>query len=147
METERQPSLRGKLAVRIRIESRQAGRTDEWRASGHLYAINGAYSLRYAEPDADMGQTTATVKWDDTQIKIIRHGDVQSDLTFRSGMRTAGSYSLPQGRMELELYTHGIDRRLAGGLGSLSWSYDMFAGGAHAGRMRIRLTIEEDRTE
>ncbi|MEF3303254.1 DUF1934 domain-containing protein [Paenibacillus sp. GYB003] len=136
-----------KRSVRIRIESKQAEQTHIRQAEGELYAKNGAYYLRYAEPDTDMGRTTATVKWDDAQVKVIRHGDVRSDLTFRSGERTAGSFELPQGRMEMELYTHGIDRRLQNGLGSLSWSYDMYAGGTHVGRIRLRLTIEEEEGE
>jgi len=136
-----------KRTVRVRIESRQAEQSHVQQAQGELYALDGTYYLRYAEPGSDMGKTTATVKWNESQIKVIRHGDVQSDLTFRSGTRTAGHFSLPQGRMELELYTHGIDRKLSDGVGSLSWSYDMIAGGVHAGRMRLRLTIEEDRME
>ncbi|MFB9754352.1 DUF1934 domain-containing protein [Paenibacillus hodogayensis] len=136
-----------KRRVRVRIESRQSGQKQSWLARGELYAVNGMFYLRYDEPDTDMGRTTATVKWDESHIKVIRHGDVRSDLTFRSGTRTVGSYELPQGRMELEVMTHGIDRKLTDGLGMLSWSYDMVAGGAPAGRMRLALTIEEELTE
>ncbi|WP_158606451.1 DUF1934 domain-containing protein [Paenibacillus ginsengarvi] len=136
-----------KRAVNIRIESKQAEQTQTQQAKGELYEKNGAYYLRYAEPDGEMGQTTATVKWDETHIKVIRHGDVQSDLTFRSGVRTTGGFTLPQGRLEMEMYTHGIDRKLNEGLGSLAWSYDMYTGGAHVGRIRLRLMIEEDRSE
>lgn len=136
-----------KRKVRIRIESKQAGQAHIQHAQGELYHMNDSYYLRYTEPDPDMGRTTATVKWDDYQVKVIRHGDVESDLTFRSGTRTSGTYALPQGRMQLEVATHGIERKLADGLGSLSWSYDMYADGIHAGRIRLRLVIEEDRTE
>lgn len=136
-----------KRNVRIRIESKQANETHTQQAEGELYDVNGTYYLRYEEPGGDMAGTTATVKWNDTQVKVIRRGGAESDLTFRSGTRTIGSYALPQGRMELELYTHGIERKLEGGLGTLSWSYDMYAGGAHVGRIRLRLTIEEERKE
>lgn len=136
-----------KRNVHIRIESKQAGQVHTQHAQGELYFKNGSYYLRYTEPDPDMGRTTATVKWDDAIIKVIRHGDVQSELTFRSGTRTVGSFALPQGRMELEIVTLGIDKTLSEGLGSLSWSYDMYTGGAYAGRIRLRLVIEEERTE
>lgn len=136
-----------KRKVRIRIESKQAEQVHVQQAQGELYSMNDSYYLRYTEPDPDMGRTTAIVKWDERQVKVIRHGDVESDLTFRSGTRTVGSYALPQGRMQLELVTHGIDRKLSDGLGSLSWSYDMYTSGVHAGRIRLRLVIEEDCTE
>ncbi|WP_158289597.1 DUF1934 domain-containing protein [Paenibacillus flagellatus] len=133
-----------KRSVRIRIESKQADQVHVREASGELYDRNGSYYLRYAEPDPELGKTTATVKWDESHIKVIRHGDVESDLTFRSGERTPGSFALPQGRLPLECYTHGIERKLSDGLGSLSWSYDMYADGTYAGRIRLRLTIEEE---
>ncbi|MDF2717495.1 MAG: hypothetical protein K0R28_4420 [Paenibacillus sp.] len=136
-----------KRKVRIRIESKQAEQVHVQRAQGELYHMNDSYYLRYAEPDPDMGRTTATVKWDEKQVKVIRHGDVESDLTFRSGTRTAGTYALPQGRMQLELVTHGIERKLSDGLGTLAWSYDMYTDGVYAGRIRLRLVIEEDCTE
>lgn len=139
-----------KKAVRIRMESKQADQTHVHQADGELYDKNGSWYLLYEEPETDAagpGRIRATVKWDDEQIKVVRRGAVESELTFRSGARTAGSFALTQGRLPLECYTHGIDRRLNGGLGSLSWSYDLYADGAYAGRIRIRLTIEGESTE
>ncbi|MDF2723551.1 MAG: hypothetical protein K0Q59_3226 [Paenibacillus sp.] len=133
-----------KRHVRIRIESKQAGQVQVQHATGELYDKNGSYYLRYAEPDPEMGKTTATVKWDDTHIKVIRHGDVSSELLFRSGTRTTGYYALPQGRMELELATIGIKKSMSEGLGTLSWSYDLYSGGAHVGRIKLGLTIEAE---
>lgn len=136
-----------KRTVRIRIESRQAGQSHVQEAAGELYHKQESYYLRYTEPDSAAGKTTATVKWDDKQIKVIRHGDVQSDLTFISGTRTAGYYVMPQGRMEMECFTLGIERQLSDGLGTLSWSYELYANGVHAGRIRLRLVIEEEQAE
>lgn len=133
-----------KRFVRVRIESRQGSETAVHAAKGELYAKGDAYYLRYAEPDSALGNTMATVKWDNRQLKIMRRGDVHSELTFESGSRTRGSYAIQQGRFELQCYTHGIERKLKDGLGSLSWSYDLYADGVHAGRFRLRLSIEED---
>lgn len=136
-----------KQTVRIRIESRQAGQSHVQETAGELYHKQESYYLRYTEPDSESGKTTATVKWDDKMVKVFRHGDVQSDLTFISGTRTAGYYELPQGRMEMECFTHSIERKLDGGLGTLSWSYELYANGVHAGRIRLRLVIEEEQAE
>lgn len=132
-----------KRAVRIRIESKTGAEHQVHTAEGELYRKNDAYYLRYPEPDPAWGRTTVTVRWDDGGIKVTRRGDVESDLTFRSGTRTFGTYALPQGRLELECYTNGIERRLTDGLGTMSWSYDLYTDGTHAGRIRLRLAIEE----
>lgn len=116
-------------------------------AQGELYARNGSYYLRYTEPDQDFGRTTATVKWDERQVKVIRRGGVESELTFVAGERTAGAFALPQGRVRLEVVTLGVERDMNEGLGTLAWSYDMYTDGDYAGRMRLRLVIEEDRME
>jgi uncharacterized beta-barrel protein YwiB (DUF1934 family) len=46
--------------------------------------------------------------------------------------------------MELELATIGIKKSMSEGLGTLSWSYDLYSGGAHVGRIKLGLTIEAE---
>ncbi|MFK7694861.1 DUF1934 domain-containing protein [Paenibacillus sp. HJGM_3] len=93
----------GKKAVRIRIESQGGGQTSSLQAQGEWYTTpTGANYVRYPEPDPAYGRTTTTVKWSATDIRVLRHGDVESDQTFVSGVRMTGSYKLPPEALEPE---------------------------------------------
>lgn len=136
-----------KRKVRIRVESKQKSDRNVQQMQGELHMLRDVAYWRYAETDPGLGRTMTTVKWDGRQIKIIRHGDVESEMTFSLGERTAGTYALAQGRLRLEMATRKIDCRLEDGLGSLTWSYDLYSDGIHTGRTQVRLLIEEEGTE
>ena len=133
-----------KRAVRIRIESRQEENVNVQQARGHLYLNGGVYYLRYAEPEDELGAVMTTVRWDGEQIRIVRRGSVDSEMTFRAGQRTFGTYALPQGRAMLECRTERIDARIGGGFGTIAWSYDLYIDGMHAGQLGLKLVIEEE---
>ncbi|WP_127589064.1 DUF1934 domain-containing protein [Paenibacillus koleovorans] len=153
-----------KTPVQVRIESSGGGQASKRRVEGELYRTpTGASYVRYPEPDPTMGHTTTTVKWDGPEIRVLRHGEVKSDLTFVVGSRMSGSYWLPQadaahteaapapvlprrshteGRILLESVTRdiSIQEREAGP--SLKWSYELYADGRFTGLYKLRLDIQ-----
>lgn len=153
-----------KKQVRIRIESSVGGQSSKQLTEGDLYdTATGSSYVRYVEPEQSNGLTTTTVKWNESEIKIIRHGEVKSDLTFIKGARMTGSYWLPkssdsfvkssesrsptrgsdpaEGRMLLESVTRSLSRKTVTDGYSLKWSYELYVDGQFAGVYKLRLYI------
>jgi uncharacterized beta-barrel protein YwiB (DUF1934 family) len=132
-----------KRTVRVRVESRGGGQQLAVTSEGELYRTAAHYYVRYPESDPAMGRTMTTVKWNEREIRVIRHGDVQSEQTFAPGQRKPGSYRFPQGQLSLETYTHTMSPRTVDGIGDLAWSYDLYTDGRYAGRYKLKLVIED----
>ncbi|MDO3680705.1 DUF1934 domain-containing protein [Paenibacillus ehimensis] len=125
---EKQQSGAGKRAVRIMLESDSGGErivrqmTGEWFSKGrHAY-------LRYAEPpEAEMGRTVTTVRMEQGEVRIVRHGDVSFEQTFVPGRRHYGYLQTSQGRLELETFTRTLDVAADGPGAPLAvrWSYEL----------------------
>jgi uncharacterized beta-barrel protein YwiB (DUF1934 family) len=152
-----------KKPVRIRIESSGGGQSSKQQAEGELYeTATGSSYVRYVEPGQTNGLTTTTVKWNESEIKIIRHGETKSDLTFIKGARMTGSYWLPKSsdsadsrdplvltrrndptdsRMLLESVTRAISSKTLKDGYSLKWSYELYSDGQFIGVYRLRLDI------
>lgn len=92
-------------------------------AEGILYERPDSWFLRYEEPDRDHGVITATIKFTIDQIKLMRRGAVESDMTFEVGTIHQGFYTTPLIHMELETVTMEILVELREGKGSVVWSY------------------------
>lgn len=118
----------------ISVADKQESRRD---VAAELYLKGDNIYLRY--PEADMGQTTTTVKIGTRQVKILRHGEVSSEQVFVPEAATTGYYQTPQGRIRLEIQTRELDVRLTEGLGTVKWSYDLYFDGNHAGEFKLAL--------
>jgi uncharacterized beta-barrel protein YwiB (DUF1934 family) len=136
--------ITGKQRVRIRIESRQGGQETLQLAQGDMYPKGNHFYIRYEEAETELGRTTTLLKLETGQMRIIRQGDVESEQSFLPGERSIGFYQTNQGRLELEMHTHGMSSDLSHGLGWLSWSYDLIVQGEPAGLYEIKLVIQEE---
>jgi uncharacterized beta-barrel protein YwiB (DUF1934 family) len=112
-----------KYEVHIQMESVWEEETTIQLAEGVLYERSDSWFLRYEEPDADQGAITATIKFTRDQIKLMRRGAVESDMTFERNRTHSGFYSTPLIQMELETLTTEIQVELIEGKGKLVWSY------------------------
>jgi uncharacterized beta-barrel protein YwiB (DUF1934 family) len=137
-------AITGKQRVRIRIESRQGGLETLQLTQGDLYPKGKHFYIRYEEAESELGRTTTLLKLETGQMRIIRHGDVESEQLFVPGERSMGFYQTTQGRLELEVNTHGMSSDLNHGLGWVSWSYDLIVQGEPAGLYEIKLVIQEE---
>jgi uncharacterized beta-barrel protein YwiB (DUF1934 family) len=133
-----------KRRVRIRIESTQDGQQTLQTADGDLYPKGDHVYIRYEEAQSELGRTTTLLKLEPGQIRIIRQGDVASEQTFVPGERRIGFYQTVQGRLELEMQTHGLESEVSQGLGWVTWSYELFVQGEPAGLYEIKLVIQEE---
>jgi uncharacterized beta-barrel protein YwiB (DUF1934 family) len=132
-----------KKSVEIEIHSTSDAQTVVQKAAGEVYVKPDAVYLKYKEPSYDMGQTSTTLKIRPDTIKVIRHGDVQSEQEFSLNKRVLGFYYLPQGRTGLETFTHSMSVQLVEGIGVVTWSYDLSMMGDAQGSYDLRVDIRD----
>lgn len=134
-----------KQQVQLRIESDIDGQVIIQKMKGDLYIKGDTCYYRYEEPEASDSSeptiTTVKVAVADQQIKVIRHGGLQSEQTFQLDKRGLGFYQTPQGDLELEIQTHDITIQLNQGMGQVSWVYDLWVNSELAGNYKLQLNI------
>jgi uncharacterized beta-barrel protein YwiB (DUF1934 family) len=129
--------------VQLQIISKSGDQHIEQNFQAELYVKGTHIYYRYNEVDENMGRTITTLKVEPQQIRIIRHGDIQSEQTFVPQSNRAGSYQTPQGTLELATFTHDISTNLTDQLGDISWSYDLLVSGEQAGTYYLTAKISE----
>ncbi|MGN7384316.1 DUF1934 domain-containing protein [Paenibacillus sp. SAFN-117] len=127
-----------RLTVRSLQEDEETSRT--FTAAWYPKEKNGY--IRYQEEESDMGNTTTTVKVGREEIKVIRHGDLQSEQTFILHRWIPGFYRTQQGIIHLETYTHRLAVHLVDGIGKICWDYELRVQGSSAGRFSLTLDTE-----
>jgi uncharacterized beta-barrel protein YwiB (DUF1934 family) len=132
-----------KRNVEVRIESNSPDQSMIQSVSGDLYLKGEAVYIRYLEPDPTMGDTNTTVKIKGDEVKVIRHGGLNSEQTFSTESIQWGFYQTAQGSLELETRTKTIDIQLEQGIGTVSWSYDLYVSEDYAGKFELKLDIQE----
>ncbi|WP_282938245.1 DUF1934 domain-containing protein [Paenibacillus sp. RC67] len=130
-----------KTAVSVNIESYSEGERVQQRVDGDLYQKSNHYYLRYEESDPEMSGTMTTIKLEQDRIRLLRNGNVRSELTFVQGQTCRGVYEMPQGTLELHTTTNSLSMELADGLGTVDWSYDLYVAGEKSGSFRLKATI------
>lgn len=157
--TDKQTSAAYRRRIDIILESIAAGERVVRRMEGDLFLKREQVYVRYDEPpEAEMGRTVTTLKAEQGELRIVRHGDVRFEQTFIPGKRHIGYLQTPQGRMELETETFSLDVRkdyLLNGLNGISalaapliivWSYKLSVMGEDAGeyRLLLRAALQKD---
>ncbi|ANE45902.1 hypothetical protein SY83_05905 [Paenibacillus swuensis] len=129
--------------VQLTVESRHDGETYVQQVEGSLYRKEGTVYLRYPETDEAMGRTMTTVKIVPMEVKIIRHGEVESDQMFMVGRKLPGTYRTPFTALSLETDTQRIEADIAENTGKLQLNYDLYVNGELAGNYTIKMNYQE----
>ncbi len=130
-----------KQRVSIKLESVSEEETTLQLAKGELYERPGGWFLRYEEPDPDQGVVTSTIKFTYNQIKLMRRGAVESDMSFEVGVTHQGFYTTPMIQMTLETTTTEILVELQEGKGRLRWSYYLLTQNDSSSLRRVTVWI------
>ncbi|MDO3413145.1 DUF1934 domain-containing protein [Saccharibacillus sp. CPCC 101409] len=132
--------------VLIRLRSRQDGETVEQTLAGQVFVKDRSLYIRYEEPSAAGGAegTRTLLKVTDDELKIIRHGEVESEQSFRKGSGLAGFYRSPYTRFALVTHTRELSVRMEGVYGQIDWEYDLEIQDALSARFAVSLTIQEE---
>ncbi|WP_166244285.1 DUF1934 domain-containing protein [Paenibacillus turpanensis] len=136
--------LKKQIKIRIEADHGDGGRVVR-TVRGEWYGKEGAEYIRYHEPEPDMGNTTATIRLTNEEVRVIRHGDFRSEQAFAEGRADTGYFETPQGRMVIENRTLRFDNRSEQGNGTVEWKYEMIAGGEAVGTYTLKMTMQEEK--
>ncbi|GGJ31423.1 DUF1934 domain-containing protein [Paenibacillus hunanensis] len=129
--------------VRLTLRSEQDGEVGTTHMVGQVFAKGNNLYIRYAEPPQPPQQEIrTTVKISNDEIKIMRHGGVESEQTFRPGEQLLGFYQSPFTRFEMETYTRSLHHGLNGITGHIAWEYDLYVHEQLSGRFKVSLHIQ-----
>lgn len=138
--------MQGKSKAKIVVTSRQGVDKTVQELKGEAMVRGGSVYIKYDETEKGPtgGTTRAIVKISSEKIKIMRHGEVESEQTFQKGRRLPGFYRSPFTKFNLSTDTRSLDIRLNGPFGEIVWDYDLYVYEELSGHFNISMIIEEE---
>ncbi|KJD37578.1 hypothetical protein QD46_24240 [Paenibacillus polymyxa] len=132
--------------VRIHLHSHHDGEDVVQELPGEAIVRGKHLYIRYEEPQEspEGGTTRNTVKIGPDELKLIRHGEVQSEQSFALGRRLPGFYRSPYLNLNMSAHTQKLDIRMDGFTGQVSWTYDLYVFEDFSGHFAISLHIQEE---
>ncbi|MGG6312922.1 DUF1934 domain-containing protein [Paenibacillus macerans] len=132
--------------VNIVLTSRQGTDETVQKLKGNAALRDGVAYIRYEEPEPgpDGKQTRTMIKIAGDELKIMRHGGVEAEQTFRSGQRLPGFYRSAFTRFNLSTDTVKLESRLDGAIGVVTWEYELYVYEELSGHFVISLHIQEE---
>ncbi|HEY2493643.1 MAG TPA: DUF1934 domain-containing protein [Paenibacillus sp.] len=130
----------------IQLRSHHEGEEVVQNMLAEVFAKGSVLYVRYEEPEAGPkgGSTRTTIKITPELVKIIRHGEVESEQSYQLDTTLPGFYRSPYTTFNLSTHTHEMKMDIQGGLGRVSWSYDLYVYDDLSGRFAISLYIQEE---
>ncbi|GGO09781.1 DUF1934 domain-containing protein [Saccharibacillus kuerlensis] len=132
--------------VLIRIVSRQDEETVEQTLAGQVFQKEKSLYIRYEEPGADGSRESVRtlLKVTEEELKVIRHGEVESEQSFRKGSSLPGFYRSPYTRFAMVAHTRELRVRMQGPTGEIHWEYELEVQDVISGHFAVSLTIQEE---
>ncbi|GGG09736.1 hypothetical protein GCM10010912_62740 [Paenibacillus albidus] len=137
-----------KYPVSIQLVSLQDGQRNVLNVAGEVISKGPQLYVRYEElqqsPQGESVSVRTTVKISGSELKLIRHGAVQSEQTFEAGRQLPGFYRSPYTQFNLSTQTRKLDVVRKGRDFTVSWDYDLHVYGELSGSFAISLHIQEE---
>ncbi|MGC5777040.1 DUF1934 domain-containing protein [Paenibacillus pabuli] len=132
--------------VQIRLHSRYEGEDVLQEMQGEAVLKGSVLYVRYEEPQTgpEGGITRTTLKLGGQSIKIIRHGEVESEQTFELHRKLPGFYRSPYMSFALSTHTQELELSIQGLSARAAWSYDFYRFDEESGHFAISLHIQEE---
>jgi uncharacterized beta-barrel protein YwiB (DUF1934 family) len=138
----------GKYGASITLESLQDGQKNVMKAAGEVISKGAQLYVRYEEAEqGPRGETVSvrtTIKISGNELKLIRHGSIESEQSFELGRRLPGFYRSPYTQFNLSTETRSLDITREGRSLNVSWEYDMYVYEELSGQFAISLYIQEE---
>lgn len=130
----------------ITICSRQDGEETVEQLQGEVFTKGSTVYIKYEQSVAEPkeGVTRTMIKISDNELKIMRHGMVQSEQTFQQGQRLPGFYRSPFMSFNLSTKTDHLVVKLEETRGDVEWGYDLYVYDDFSGHFSISLHIQEE---
>ncbi|MCQ4088921.1 DUF1934 domain-containing protein [Saccharibacillus sp. JS10] len=137
--------MQGMSRVLITINSRQDEETVEQSLTGQVFQKDKSLYIRYEEPGASGAESIRTlVKVTQDELKVIRHGEVESEQSFRKGEALSGFYRSPYTRFAMIAHTRELGVDMQGFTGKIHWEYELEVHDVISGNFAVSLTIQEE---
>ncbi|MNI41126.1 hypothetical protein D3C73_953710 [compost metagenome] len=138
----------GKYGVSITLESLQDGQKNVQSAAGEAVSRGGQLYIRYEEaeqgPRGEAISVRTTIKISGSELKLIRHGSIESEQSFALGRRLPGFYRSPYTQFNLSTDTRKLEINRTGRSLQVSWDYDLYVYEELSGQFAISLYIQEE---
>lgn len=134
------------IKARIVVTSRQDQEETVQEWMGEAFVKGDTTYIRYEEPEVvpGSGTTRTLVKITGGDLKIMRHGGVESEQTFEVGRRLPGFYRSPLTSFNLSTRTRSLETSLTGATGQVVCEYDLYVFEDLSGHFAISLHIQEE---
>ncbi|WP_310830917.1 DUF1934 domain-containing protein [Paenibacillus pedocola] len=137
-----------KYGASVTLESLQDGQRNVMKAAGEVIARGAQLYIRYEEaeqgPRGESVSVRTTIKISGSELKLIRHGSIESEQSFVLGRRLPGFYRSPYTQFNLSTDTRKLDITREGRSLKVSWEYDLYVYGELSGQFAISLYIQEE---
>lgn len=134
-----------------RIQDKDQQQEHHQQLEGQLYEKEDQTYLRYEEELEGLGQVQNTLKIEDQQVKVIRHGAVTMNHVYRLGETTQGLYHSPLGPLGMETKTTQLQYEpiLDGtsGAGKFLLGYELRLNEEHAGSFTLEIGFKSGKYE
>lgn len=132
--------------VRVRLHSRHQGEDVVQDIPAEAILRGSTLYIRYEEPqESPLGGTTnVTIKIGQAELKLIRHGEVQSEQSFEEGKRLPGFYRSPYTNFAMSTDTSRLTIQREGLTAHVEWDYELYVYEDLSGAFAISLHIQEE---
>ncbi|MEK3945903.1 MULTISPECIES: DUF1934 domain-containing protein [Paenibacillus] len=137
-----------KYDVSITLVSLQDGQRNVMEANGEVTSKGPHLYIQYEEleqgPRGEEVSVRTTIKIAGNQLKLIRHGGIQSEQSFEAGRRLPGFYRSPYTQFNLSTETKKLEVVREGRSLTVAWEYDLYVYEELTGKFAISLHIQEE---
>lgn len=137
-----------KYDVSITLVSLQDGQRNVMEANGEVTSKGPHLYIQYEEleqgPRGEEVSVRTTIKIAGNQLKLIRHGGIQSEQSFEAGRRLPGFYRSPYTQFNLSTETNKLEVVREGHSLTVAWEYDLYVYEELTGKFAISLHIQEE---
>lgn len=137
-----------KYDVSITLVSLQDGQQNVMKVNGEVVSKGRHLYIQYEEmnqgPQGEKVSVRTTIKIAGNQLKLIRHGGIQSEQSFESGRRLPGFYRSPYTQFNLSTETSKLELMREGRSLTVEWEYDLYVYEELSGKFAISLHIQEE---
>ncbi|WP_128895521.1 DUF1934 domain-containing protein [Longirhabdus pacifica] len=130
--------------IKLRIRNEQDGEQQIQTYHGKWTKKGKVTYIQYLEIQPDHEEVSTTIRWDGTEMKVIRFGAVQSKLCFVLHQERSGFLELENQQLALRTYTTDLTVQIKQHKAFLSWTYTLMLQQDHEVNMNIQIKIEEE---
>jgi len=137
-----------KYKVSIKLVSSQGDKHTVLQATGDAFTRGEQIYIRYEEvqqgPSGERISVRTMLKVSKDQVKLIRHGGVESEQAFAAGARLPGFYRSPYTQFNLSTETKKLEVIREGRSLTIKWEYDLYVYEELSETFAISLHIQEE---